>query len=106
MRPRGYAAVPVLRDRVQLSACCRVIKATPHNMNTNSLPALSFLAVLTASIFLPVSAGAACIALTICGVAAVLVSDYGREQAPIQTAANVITVDFSSRNSAGIGKAA
>jgi hypothetical protein len=75
-------------------------------MNTNSLPVLSFLAVLTASIFLPVSAGAACIALTISGVAALLVSDYGREQAPIQFAANVIPVDFSSRQSAGVGRAA
>jgi hypothetical protein len=77
-----------------------------HNMNTSSLPILSFLAVLTASILLPVSAGAACIALTITGVAAVLASDYGRDSAPIQSAANVIPVDFSSRHAAGLGRAA
>jgi hypothetical protein len=75
-------------------------------MNTHSLPVLSFLAVLAASIFLPVSAGAASIALTVTGVAAILASDYGRNRATIPYASNVIPVDFSRRPAASLSKAA
>jgi hypothetical protein len=75
-------------------------------MKNNSIPVLSFLAVLTATILLPVGAAASCIALTFTGVVAILVSDYGRELPALQTGANVIRVDFSSRKAATVGKAA
>jgi hypothetical protein len=77
-----------------------------NNMKNNSIPVLSFLAVLTATILLPVGAAASCIALTFTGVLAILVSDYGRELPALQTSANVIHVDFSSRKAATVGKAA
>jgi hypothetical protein len=75
-------------------------------MNNTSLPILSFLAVLAASIFLPISAPASCIALTITGVLAMLASDYGRELAPIEASSNLIPVDFAGRNAAPLDKAA
>jgi hypothetical protein len=75
-------------------------------MNTNSLPVLSFLAVLAASVLLPVSAPASCIALTITGVLAILVSDYGRELQPVRAQAKIISVDFSGRKTARMNKAA
>jgi hypothetical protein len=75
-------------------------------MKNNSIPALSFLAVLTATILLPVGAAAACIALTFTGVLAILVSDYGRELPALKAGDNVIAVDFSGPKAVGLGKAA
>jgi hypothetical protein len=75
-------------------------------MKNNSIFALSFLAVLTAAIILPISAAAACISLTITGVLAMLVSDYSRELRPLQAESEVIHVDFSGRHAAGMNKAA
>lgn len=76
-------------------------------MKNNSIPALSFLAVLAAIILLPVSAPVSAIALTITGVLAVLVSDYGRDLRPISEQGNVISVDFSAgRTTASMRKAA
>jgi hypothetical protein len=75
-------------------------------MKNNSILALSFLAVLTATIILPVSAAAACISLTITGVLAILVSDYSRELRPLKVESQVIHVDFSGRNATGMNKAA
>jgi hypothetical protein len=75
-------------------------------MNTTSLPAISFLAVLAASIFLPISAAASCIALTVTGVLAMLVSDYGRNSTPLQLRAEVISGDFSGRNATELNRAA
>jgi hypothetical protein len=75
-------------------------------MKNNSILALSFLAVLTAAIILPISAAAACVSLTVTGVLAMLVSDYSRELRPLQAGAEVIHVDFAGRNSAELNKAA
>jgi hypothetical protein len=75
-------------------------------MKNNSIPALSFLAVLTATILLPVGAAASCIALTFTGVLAILVSDYGRELPALEARDNVIAHDFSGRKMAGLSKAA
>jgi hypothetical protein len=75
-------------------------------MKNNSIPALSFLAVLTATILLPVGAAASCIALTFTGVLAILVSDYGRQLPALEVGDNVIAHDFSSRRTAGMNKAA
>jgi hypothetical protein len=75
-------------------------------MKNNSIPVLSFLAVLTATLLLPVGATASCIALTFTGVLAILVSDYGRELPELQTGASVIPVDFSVQGTAGLDKAA
>jgi hypothetical protein len=76
------------------------------NMKTNSILALSFLAVLAAIIILPISAAASSIALTLTGVLAILVSDYGRELQPVQSGGRVIPVDFAGRETAGLNKAA
>ncbi len=76
------------------------------NMKNNSIPALSFLAVLTATLLMPVGAAASCIALTFTGVLAILVSDYGRELPPLDMGDNVIPVDFSGPKTAGSRKAA
>jgi hypothetical protein len=75
-------------------------------MNTTSLPILSFVAAVAASIVLPLSAPVACIALTVTGVAAMLASDYGRDSPPIQARADVIAVDFADRDARGAEKAA
>jgi hypothetical protein len=75
-------------------------------MKTNSILALSFLAVLTATIILPVSAAAACISLTITGVLAILASDYSRELRPVQAGAEVIAVNFAGRHAAELDRAA
>jgi hypothetical protein len=75
-------------------------------MKNNSIPVLSFLAVLTATILLPVGAAAACIALTFTGVLALLVSDYGRELPALPASGNVIAVDFSARKTEGLSRAA
>jgi hypothetical protein len=75
-------------------------------MKNNSILALSFLAVLTAALVLPISAAAACISLTITGVLAMLVGDYSRELGPVQATARVIPVDFAGRHAAELNKAA
>jgi hypothetical protein len=75
-------------------------------MKNNSIPVLSFLAVLTATILLPVGAAASCIALTFTGVLAILVSDYGRELPALPTNGNVILVDFSARKTDSLNQAA
>jgi hypothetical protein len=75
-------------------------------MNNSSLPALSFLAVLAAILFLPISAAASSIALTITGILAMLAFDYGRDVRPLQARADVVRVDFSGRHDAERNKAA
>jgi hypothetical protein len=75
-------------------------------MNNSSLPALAFLAVLAAAIVLPVSAGAASIALTMSGVLAMLAADYGHEMAPLRDTARVVAFEGPSRTEAGLKEAA
>jgi hypothetical protein len=60
-----------------------------------SLPIKAFLAALAAVAFLPVGPAAASIALTVIGVSAILLADYGREIEPIQARSPVIRFDFS-----------
>lgn len=75
-------------------------------MKNSSLPILSFLTVLAATIFLPVSAGVACIALTLTGVIAMLAADYGREIPPLRVQACVIPFEISGRKPAELENAA
>jgi hypothetical protein len=67
------------------------------NIKSTSLPIQAFLAVLVATIFLPISASVSCIALTIAGVLAMLAADYGRELAPLRVPAPVIAFEHSGR---------
>jgi uncharacterized membrane protein len=75
-------------------------------MKHNSILALLFLAVLTATILLPISAATACVALTITGVLTMLVSDYSHELRPLQARAEVIAGNFAGRHAAELNKAA
>jgi hypothetical protein len=75
-------------------------------MKNNSIPILAFLAVLVATILLPISAGGACIALTVTGVLAILAADYGRTVEPLRVPANVIAFEIPGRKAAALGKAA
>jgi hypothetical protein len=77
-----------------------------NNLKTNSLPIVSFLAVLAASIVLPVSVPASCIAVTLTGVIAMLASDYGRDLQPVRARADVIAVEFAGRSPAELNRAA
>jgi hypothetical protein len=54
-------------------------------MKITSLPIVAFLAVLTASILIPVSVAKLCTALVIAGFAALLVSDYRDSAATART---------------------
>jgi hypothetical protein len=76
------------------------------NMNNSSLPILAFLAVIAATILLPLSATASGIALTVTGVVAMLAADYGREITPLRIPANVVPFEASGRGPATLQKAA
>lgn len=75
-------------------------------MKTNTLPLIAFLASLAAFVFLPVSAVAASIALSVTGVVSVLVADYGRNVEPLKTHSRVIPFNAPARPSAGLREAA
>jgi hypothetical protein len=75
-------------------------------MKNSSLPILSFLTVLAATLLLPVSAGVASIALTLTGVIAMLAADYGREMPPLRVQACVVPFEFSGNKQAGLKSAA
>ena len=49
-----------------------------NNVNTSTLPILTFVAAIAAFALLPVSAAAAGAAITVTGVLSILAADYGR----------------------------
>jgi hypothetical protein len=59
-------------------------------MNSKTLSILSVLAVLSASVVLPVSAITFAITFSVAGVLAVLCADYGREIGPLDAGAGTI----------------
>jgi hypothetical protein len=64
-------------------------------MKTSILPSIAFLAAMAAFVFLPVSAVAASIALSVVGILSILAADYGRDLEPVRAPAQVIA--FSAR---------
>lgn len=81
-------------------------KATtsPGHMNTNSLPVIAFLAAIAAIAIVPMSAAAACFALTATGLLSTMVADYGRAKRPGLVLAPV--VPFAPQNGASVDEAA
>jgi hypothetical protein len=64
-------------------------------MKANALPIIAFLAALAAFVFLPVSAVAASIAVSVTGLVSVLAGDYGRSIEPLRTESPLIPFDAS-----------
>lgn len=60
------------------------------NMKTNLLTVIAFLAPVAAFALLPVSAVAACIALSTTGLISVFASDYGRNIEPLRSPTEVV----------------
>jgi len=75
-------------------------------MKTNIIPVVSFLAVIAAFIFLPVSAVAASIAVSVTGIASVLAADYGRTVEPLRAESRVIPFKAPGRAPAELREAA
>jgi hypothetical protein len=75
-------------------------------MKTNALPIISFLAVIAAFVFLPVSAVAASIAVSVTGMVSVLAGDYGRSIEPVRAESQPIPFDAPGRRSAPLREAA
>jgi|HubBroStandDraft_2_1064218.scaffolds.fasta_scaffold138925_3 hypothetical protein len=75
-------------------------------MKTTTLPIKALLAVIAAIALVPVSPAAASIAFTVAGMAAILLSDYGREIGPLQPAADVVPFEYACRGSAALDTAA
>lgn len=73
-------------------------------MNTNSLPVIAFLAAIAAIAIVPMSAAAACIALTTTGLLSTMVADYGRAKRPSLVLAPV--VPFAPHNGSAVDEAA
>jgi hypothetical protein len=64
-------------------------------MKTHTLPLIAFLAALAAFVFLPVSATAASVALSVTGMISVLAADYGKDAKPLRVPAPVVPMDLS-----------
>jgi hypothetical protein len=75
-------------------------------MKTNSLPIKALLAVIAAIAFLPVSPAAASIAFTVAGLAAMFLSDYGREIGPLPARADIVPFALGGRGSVSLDRAA
>jgi hypothetical protein len=75
-------------------------------MKTNTLPLVAFLAAIAAYAFLPVSAVAAFVALSVTGVLSVAVADYGRRMQPLRSESRAIPLVAPGHPSAGLRKAA
>jgi hypothetical protein len=75
-------------------------------MKNSSLPILAFLAAIAATIFLPLSATASGLALTVTGVIAMLAADYGRELAPLQLPSNVVPFEAARHGRSAAEEAA
>lgn len=59
-------------------------------MKTNSLPVISFLAVLAALVLVPVSAAVAGLAVSVSGIFLVAAADYGRNVEPVRAESEVV----------------
>jgi hypothetical protein len=55
--------------------------------NNNSLPLTAFLVALAAAVILPIGPAGACTALTVSGILAIFLADYGRDIAPLSAIA-------------------
>jgi hypothetical protein len=75
-------------------------------MNSKSLSYLSVLAVLAASVVLPVSAITVAITFSVAGVLAILHADYGREILPLRAEASTISFGLPGPASADLREAA
>ncbi len=76
------------------------------NSKTSILPLLAFAAAIASFVFLPMGAVAASIAVSVTGIASVLVADYGRSMEPLRAEANVIPLDAPGRQAAALREAA
>jgi uncharacterized membrane protein len=76
------------------------------NKKTNSLPVISFLAVLAALILVPVSAFVAGLAVSVSGIFLVAAADYGRSVEPVRAEAKVIPFGAPGSPPVGLRKAA
>jgi len=63
------------------------------NMKTHTLSIIASLAAVVAVALVPVSAAAASIALTVTGLAATMLADYGRPAQPGDSAARVVAFE-------------
>jgi hypothetical protein len=75
-------------------------------MKANALPIIAFLAAIAAFVFLPVSAVAASIAVSVTGIVSVLAGDYGRSIEPVRVGSRLIPFHAPCRPSAGLREAA
>jgi len=75
-------------------------------MTTNALPIAAFLAAAAAFFLVPVSALAASLALSMPGILAVLVADYGRNLGPARVQSRLVPFDAPGRPSADLREAA
>jgi hypothetical protein len=62
-------------------------------MNLSNITIIAFLGALAAFVFLPVSAVAASIAVSVIGIASILAADYGRGVRPLRVSAPAVPVD-------------
>jgi hypothetical protein len=75
-------------------------------MNSKSLSYFSVLAVLAASVVLPVSAVTVAITFSVAGVLAMLAADYGHEIKPLDTPSSPIPFRLASHPAADLREAA
>lgn len=75
-------------------------------MKANALPIIAFLAAIAAFVFLPVSAVAASIAVSVTGIVSVLAGDYGRSIEPVRVGSRLIPFDAPCRPAPGLREAA
>ncbi|HEY1793879.1 MAG TPA: hypothetical protein VGG34_13255 [Opitutaceae bacterium] len=75
-------------------------------MNTNSPVAKTLLGALAAAALLPVSPAAAIVAVTIAGMACLLLSDYGPSAAPAAAAAAVVPFALHAERQVALDRAA
>ncbi len=74
--------------------------------NNNALSIATFLAAIAALALLPFNAPVAAAAVTVTGVLALLLSDYGRSTTNLRTSAVVVPLSLSSASSARLQDAA
>jgi hypothetical protein len=75
-------------------------------MKTNTLPLVAFLAAIAAYAFLPMSAVAAFVALSVTGMISILAVDYGRGAEPAGIPAPAVPCDRPSLALTGCKSAA
>jgi len=76
------------------------------NTKTRILPVIALLATVAAFIFLPVSAVAASIAVSVTGIASVFAADYGRSVEPLRAESRAIPFKTPARASSELREAA